>query len=59
MDCDQCGRYRPTARILPMTGPAGTIWMACDPCRRRLAPAAGRPVPVRVPIAPRALPVDP
>lgn len=34
MDCDSCGRYRPSAEIAPLRDPAGRLVMACARCRR-------------------------
>jgi len=33
MECESCGRYRPSSEILPMPGPAGVTVMACAMCR--------------------------
>ena len=42
MDCDSCGRYRPSAEIAPMRGADMRLVMACARCRRL---ATGRRVP--------------
>ena len=42
MDCDSCGRYRPSAEIAPLRDPDGRLVMACARCRRL---ATGRPKP--------------
>jgi hypothetical protein len=40
MDCESCGRYRPSAEITAMLDPAGRLVMICVRCRRV---ATGRP----------------
>jgi hypothetical protein len=37
MDCDTCGRHRPSAEIAPLREGDGRLVMACARCRR-LAP---------------------
>ena len=41
MDCDSCGRYRPSSEIGPIHDPAdpaeGRLVMACARCRRLIA----------------------
>lgn len=34
MDCDSCGRYRPSPEIVPLRDPSGRLVMACARCRR-------------------------
>ena len=34
VDCDSCGRHRPSAEIAPLRGPGGRLVMACVRCRR-------------------------
>lgn len=34
MDCDVCGRYRPSAEIAPLREAGGRLVMACVRCRR-------------------------
>jgi hypothetical protein len=51
MDCDSCGRYRPSPEIAPLRDPSGRLVMACARCRRL---ATGR----REPVAPAERPVS-
>ncbi len=50
MDCDSCGRYRPSAEVAPLRDSGGRLVMACARCRRL---ATGR----REPVAPADWPV--
>jgi hypothetical protein len=34
MDCDSCGRYRPSPEIAPLRDSSGRLVMACARCRR-------------------------
>jgi len=34
MDCDSCGRYRPSSEIAPLLNADGRLVMACARCRR-------------------------
>lgn len=34
MDCESCGRYRPSSEIVPLRDPDGRLLMACARCRR-------------------------
>lgn len=34
MDCDSCGRYRPSLEIAPLRDSSGRLVMACARCRR-------------------------
>lgn len=47
MDCDSCGRYRPSAEIAPLRDAGGRLVMACGRCRRlgngRREPASPAP----------------
>ncbi len=55
MDCDSCGRYRPSPEIAPVRMPDGLLQMACGRCRRFVAGqrvlSAPRPAPNSTPIA--------
>ena len=42
MDCDSCGRYRPSSEIIPMAARDSHVIMACARCRRIAAAAAGQ-----------------
>jgi hypothetical protein len=42
MDCDSCGRYRPSSEIAPLLDAEGRLVMACARCRRL---GAGRGTP--------------
>ena len=35
MDCESCGRYRPTAEVVLVAGPDGSLVWACARCRHR------------------------
>ena len=56
MDCDSCGRYRPSSEIAPLRAADGRLVMACARCRRlvvvdgRSGPAA-RPRPTAALVA--------
>ncbi len=46
MDCETCGRYRPSAEVAPIREAGGRLVMACARCRRlstgrRRAPQMG------------------
>jgi hypothetical protein len=47
MDCDSCGRYRPSSEIAPLPDADGRLVMACARCRRL---GAGRGTPTVAPI---------
>lgn len=53
MDCDLCGRYRPSAEIAPRLDATGRLVMACARCRRIVAvqcePTTLAPIPVEPP----------
>ena len=34
MDCDSCGRHRPSSEIAPLLGADSRLVMACSRCRR-------------------------
>jgi hypothetical protein len=63
MDCDSCGRYRPSEEVAPLRDPIGRLVMACSRCRRlanargdlaRASQAAGvRPTPISILAIPR------
>jgi hypothetical protein len=63
MDCDSCGRYRPSGEVAPLRDPVGRLVMACSRCRRpahargdlgRASQAPGpRPTPIPVLTIPR------
>ncbi len=44
MDCDSCGRYRPTAQVHAVADPAGRLRMLCGRCRGRLASRRASPL---------------
>jgi hypothetical protein len=44
MDCDTCGRYRPSSEIAPLREPDGGITMVCSRCRRLSAGRRPRPL---------------
>ena len=63
MDCDSCGRYRPSSEIAPRVDAMGRFAMACARCRRHGAGpgerttlasvTVERPAPVLVAVVPR------
>jgi hypothetical protein len=63
MDCDSCGRYRPSAEIAPLLEADGRLVMACARCRQfgagpseptTLAPiTVRRPAPILATVVPR------
>jgi len=51
MDCESCGRHRPSEQVVPARSINGTVLMVCGRCRRHLAGRADvsavlRPTPV-------------
>lgn len=48
MDCDSCGRYRPSAEIVPLRRPEGRFVMACARCRRLATDRPRAAPPARV-----------
>lgn len=44
MECESCGRYRPSAEIVATVDTAGRLVMACARCRRVLMRPASRAV---------------
>ena len=38
MDCESCGRHRPSDQVIPARSSNGTLLMLCGPCRRHIAP---------------------
>ena len=51
MDCESCGRHRPSEQVVPARSINGTLLMVCGRCRRHLAgrddvSAVLRPTPV-------------
>jgi hypothetical protein len=46
MECDACGRYMPSAKVLPVLDRDGDLRMVCLDCRPTDGP--GRPVPSAV-----------
>jgi hypothetical protein len=51
MDCDTCGRYRPSPEIAPLREADGRLVMACARCRRLAAARRGPAMPAEVPAA--------
>jgi hypothetical protein len=50
MDCESCGRHRPSEHVVPARSLNGTVMMLCGRCRRHVtgraaASADARPVP--------------
>ena len=37
MDCESCGRHRPSEQVVPARSINGTVLMVCGRCRRHLA----------------------
>jgi len=37
MDCDSCGRHRPSEQIVALRSPGGAVVMVCGRCRRHAA----------------------
>lgn len=55
MDCDSCGRHRPSDQVAPARSATGDVVMACHRCRRRLAPRPAAAAQLRAgPIPQRA-----
>jgi hypothetical protein len=46
MECDACGRYMPSAKVLPVLDREGGVLMACPDCR--LDDRPGQPSPSAV-----------
>ena len=44
MDCDTCGRYRPSSEITPLRETDGAFSMVCARCRRLAAGRRPRPL---------------
>jgi hypothetical protein len=59
MECDSCGRYRPSSEIVPIRDLEGHLLMACGACRRLFAAAARETATDRgvAPLTPRSVPV--
>jgi hypothetical protein len=51
MDCDTCGRHRPSAEIAPLREGDGRLVMACARCRRLAPDRRGPASPAGVPAA--------
>ena len=47
MDCDLCGRHRPSYQVVPARSANGTVLMLCGPCRRHAARRAGAAADMR------------
>jgi hypothetical protein len=56
MDCDLCGRYRPSSEIAPLVDATGRLVMACARCRR-LGAGPGEPTTLAVITVERPAPV--
>lgn len=60
MDCDSCGRYRPSSEIAPLREAGGRLAMVCGRCRRlaksRREPASPAEEPTAVVAAETAIP---
>jgi hypothetical protein len=52
MDCEACGRYRPSPEIAPLRVANGRLLMACSRCRRL---ATGRREPAWPAAGPTAM----
>ena len=37
MDCESCGRHRPSEQVVPARSTNGAVLMVCGRCRRHLA----------------------
>ena len=48
MDCDSCGRYRPSGEIGPMAARDSLVIMACARCRRIAAAATAQSAAMEV-----------
>jgi hypothetical protein len=63
MDCDSCGRYRPSAEIAPLRDAGGHLVMACVRCRRlanvRRVPASQAAEPTPTPAVESAVTASP
>jgi hypothetical protein len=42
MDCDRCGRYRPSREVVPVITEGTRVRMVCVRCRRGAAAIAAR-----------------
>ena len=42
MDCESCGRYRPSAEIAPIRMVGGDLVMVCARCRRLVTSRRGK-----------------
>jgi hypothetical protein len=49
MDCECCGRYRPSQEIAPLRAVDGRLVMACARCRRLATGRRGQATPHEVP----------
>jgi hypothetical protein len=49
MDCDSCGRYRPSQEIAPLRDADGRLVMACARCRRLATGRRGPAGPLEAP----------
>ena len=47
MDCDLCGRHRPSEQVVPTRSARGTVLMLCGPCRRHAARRSAGPAETR------------
>ena len=47
MDCDSCGRHRPSDQVVPARSSNGTVQMLCGPCRRHIAHRGGTVTEIR------------
>ncbi len=55
MECDPCGRYRPSSDVAPTRDPDGRLVMACTRCRRLETERHLLASPARLPATPTAL----
>lgn len=55
MDCNSCGRYRPSPEIAPLREADGRLVMACARCRRLATGRRGPALPTAMPTAATAI----
>jgi ribosome-binding protein aMBF1 (putative translation factor) len=47
MDCESCGRHRPSEQVVPARSINGTVLMACGRCRRHFIGRAEATIDLR------------
>jgi hypothetical protein len=59
MDCESCGRHRPSDQVVPARSSDGSVLMLCGSCRRHMTPRPGTTAGLRAlprPLRPIASP---